>query len=58
MARWDRSKPLSLGNAVCMNRDEARAHDSLPADVDLRKHYGDGMYHVIVKKPLLIIIMQ
>lgn len=47
LARWDRSKPLSLENAVCMNRDEARAHDRLPADVDLRKHYGDGTYHVI-----------
>ncbi|KAI7876187.1 hypothetical protein K492DRAFT_210540 [Lichtheimia hyalospora FSU 10163] len=44
LARWDRSKPLSLGNAVCMNRDEARAHDGLPADVDLRKHYGDVDY--------------
>ncbi|KAI9318018.1 hypothetical protein BX666DRAFT_1822673, partial [Dichotomocladium elegans] len=27
LARWDRTKPLSYLNAVCMNRDEARAHD-------------------------------
>lgn len=42
LTRWDRSKPMSYLNAVCMSRDEARAHDTLPPDTDLRKQYGDG----------------
>ena len=42
LARWDRTKPMTVLNAVCMSRDEARAHDALEPNTDLRKHYGDG----------------
>ncbi|KAF7721455.1 hypothetical protein EC973_004679 [Apophysomyces ossiformis] len=42
LARWDRTKSLSYFNTVCMSKEEARAHDALPATVDLRQHYGDG----------------
>lgn len=42
LTRWDRSKPLSLTNTVCMTKEEADAHDKLPSDVDLRDHYGQG----------------
>ncbi|KAG2226184.1 hypothetical protein INT45_003329 [Circinella minor] len=42
LTRWIRDKPLSYINTVCMTKEEAKAHDKLPADVDLRQHYGDG----------------
>ncbi|KAI9492120.1 hypothetical protein BDB00DRAFT_883607 [Zychaea mexicana] len=50
LARWDRSKPMSSLNAVCMSRDEARAHDALPPDTDLRKHYGDDVVDYVNKQ--------
>ncbi|ORZ14651.1 hypothetical protein BCR42DRAFT_329157 [Absidia repens] len=42
MARWDRTQPLGFLNTVCMSKEEARAHDVLPMDTDLRQFYGDG----------------
>ncbi|KAI8373171.1 uncharacterized protein BYT42DRAFT_579443 [Radiomyces spectabilis] len=48
--RWDRSKPLSYFNTVCMNRDEARAHDALPADADLRQTYGHAVVDFIERQ--------
>ncbi|KAG0165717.1 hypothetical protein DFQ28_008379 [Apophysomyces sp. BC1034] len=47
LARWDRSKPLSYLNTVCMSKDEARAHDALPASVDLRQQYGDDVVEFV-----------
>lgn len=43
LTRWVASEPLSYHNTVCMTREEAKAHERLPADVNLREHYGDGM---------------
>lgn len=42
IVRWDRSKPLSFTNVICLTRDEAAKHDKLPADVDMAAHYGEG----------------
>ena len=42
LTRWIRDRPLSYVNTICMTKEEAKAHDKLPADVDLRQHYGDG----------------
>jgi hypothetical protein len=42
LARWDRTLPLSHLNTVCMSKEEARAHDVLPMDTDLREFYGNG----------------
>lgn len=44
LTRWDRSKPLSYFNTVCMTRHEANAHDKLPPGTDLRSHYGDSKF--------------
>lgn len=43
LTRWVASEPLSYYNTVCMTREEVKAHEKLPADVNLREHYGDGM---------------
>ncbi|KAI8073346.1 hypothetical protein BC940DRAFT_291120 [Gongronella butleri] len=50
LVRWDRTKPLSLTNAVCMSKDEARAHDELPADTDLHAHYDQDVVAFIEKQ--------
>lgn len=42
LVRWDKSKPLSYLNTVCMSKEESRAHDVLPVDTNLREHYGNG----------------
>lgn len=42
LVRWDRSKPLSYSNVVCLTREEANRHDKLPADTDLKAQYGEG----------------
>ncbi|KAI9255743.1 hypothetical protein BDA99DRAFT_442280 [Phascolomyces articulosus] len=44
LTRWNRNEPLSYFNAVCMTKEEAKAHDKLSADLDLRQHYGDGKF--------------
>ncbi|KAI9249737.1 hypothetical protein BDA99DRAFT_523517 [Phascolomyces articulosus] len=50
LARWDRSKPMTSLNTVCMSRDEARAHDALAPDTDLRKYYGDDVVDYVNKQ--------
>ncbi|KAI8138269.1 hypothetical protein BJV82DRAFT_631683 [Fennellomyces sp. T-0311] len=50
LVRWDRSKPLTYLNAVCMSRDEARAHDALPPNTDLLKHYGSDIVDHVNKQ--------
>ncbi|KAI7860991.1 hypothetical protein BDC45DRAFT_563170 [Circinella umbellata] len=50
LARWDKTKPLTVLNAVCMSRDEARAHDALDSNTDLRKHYGDDVVDYVNKQ--------
>ncbi|KAI8149507.1 hypothetical protein BJV82DRAFT_662804 [Fennellomyces sp. T-0311] len=47
LTRWVRSEPLSYWNTVCMTKQEAAAHDKLPADVDLKAHYGDAMFDLV-----------
>lgn len=42
LTRWIASQPLSYYNTVCMTREEVKAHEKLPADVNLREQYGDG----------------
>jgi tRNA threonylcarbamoyladenosine dehydratase len=42
LVRWDRSKPLSFTNVICLTREEAAQHDQLPDDVDIVAHYGEG----------------
>ncbi|KAI8340074.1 hypothetical protein BC941DRAFT_419317 [Chlamydoabsidia padenii] len=43
LARWDRTRPLSYLNTVCMSKEEARAHDVLPMDTNLRDFYGNDV---------------
>ncbi|ORX61845.1 hypothetical protein DM01DRAFT_1331316 [Hesseltinella vesiculosa] len=50
LARWNRSKPLSLTNAVCLSKDEARAHDQLPHDTNLTTHYGQDVVDFVEKQ--------
>ncbi|KAI8391210.1 uncharacterized protein BYT42DRAFT_489889 [Radiomyces spectabilis] len=45
LTRWDRTKPLSSLNAVCLSRTEADAHDKLPPHTDLKAYYGEGKNH-------------
>ncbi|RCI07060.1 hypothetical protein CU098_013671 [Rhizopus stolonifer] len=40
LTRWDKSKPISHLNAVCMTRQEANLHDQLPEGTDLKAYYG------------------
>ncbi|KAI9497522.1 hypothetical protein BDB00DRAFT_804929 [Zychaea mexicana] len=47
LTRWVRSEPLSYYNTVCMTKEEAKAHDKLPANLDLRQHYGDAIYDLV-----------
>ncbi|KAL0076884.1 ubiquitin-protein ligase molybdopterin-converting factor [Phycomyces blakesleeanus] len=50
LARWDRSKPLSYDNTVCLTKVERTAHQALPADTDLCKHYGKDVYDRVCSK--------
>ncbi|OAD04250.1 hypothetical protein MUCCIDRAFT_161002 [Mucor lusitanicus CBS 277.49] len=50
LTRWDKSKPLSYFNTVCLTRQEANAHDSLPENVDLEQHYGKGVFDRVVNQ--------
>ncbi|CAO3622661.1 unnamed protein product [Cunninghamella echinulata] len=50
LVRWDKSKPLSYVNTVCMSKEESRAHDKLPIDTNLRQHYGDDVVDFIEKQ--------
>ncbi|KAG1117527.1 hypothetical protein G6F42_013412 [Rhizopus arrhizus] len=47
LTRWDKSKSLSYFNTVCLTRQEANAHDSLPENVDLEQHYGKEVYEKV-----------
>lgn len=47
LVRWDRSKPLSYFNTVCLSKDEATVHENLPADADLQAHYSDGKCDIL-----------
>ncbi|KAI8645938.1 hypothetical protein BD408DRAFT_410872 [Parasitella parasitica] len=48
LTRWDKSKPLGYLNVVCLTRQEADAHDSLQAHVDLQEHYGKEVYQQVL----------
>lgn len=50
LTRWDKSKPLSYFNTVCMTRTEANTHDKLPDNIDLKDYYGEVIYNRILKK--------
>ncbi|CAO3658805.1 unnamed protein product [Umbelopsis ramanniana] len=50
IVRWDRSKPLSFTNVICLTRDEAAKHDKLPADVDMAAHYGEDVARLVEKR--------
>ncbi|KAI9273688.1 hypothetical protein BY458DRAFT_507863 [Sporodiniella umbellata] len=50
LTRWDKQKGLDYFNAVCMTRIEANAHDALPANTDLEKHYGQEIYRRVVSR--------
>jgi hypothetical protein len=49
LTRWDKTKPLSYFNTVCMTRTEANTHDKLPNDTNLEKYYGEEIYRNITK---------
>ncbi|GAA5817604.1 hypothetical protein MFLAVUS_011152 [Mucor flavus] len=50
LTRWDKSKPLSYFNTVCMTRIEANAHDKLPKDTNLEEYYGQDIYRKVTKR--------
>lgn len=50
LTRWDRSKPASLLNTVCLTRLEANTHDKLPDDANLEDFYGKEIYHKVVSR--------
>lgn len=50
LTRWDKSKPLSYFNTVCMTRIEANAHDKLPKDTNLEDYYGQDIYRKVIKR--------
>ncbi|KAI8079856.1 uncharacterized protein BX664DRAFT_203765 [Halteromyces radiatus] len=50
LARWDRTRPLGYLNTVCMSKEEARAHDVLPIDTNLRQYYGDDVVDYVEKQ--------
>ncbi|CAO3633063.1 unnamed protein product [Mucor hiemalis] len=50
LTRWDKSKPLSYFNTVCMTRTEANTHDKLPENVNLEDYYGKEIYEKVVKR--------
>lgn len=50
LTRWDKSKPLSYFNTVCMTRVEANTHDKLPKDTNLEDYYGQDIYRKIMNR--------
>ncbi|KAL9538312.1 hypothetical protein MBANPS3_011023 [Mucor bainieri] len=50
LTRWDKSKPLSYFNTVCLTRQEANEHDGLPENVDLEQHYGKEIYNKVASQ--------
>ncbi|KAK4519841.1 3-hydroxy-3-methylglutaryl-coenzyme A (HMG-CoA) reductase isozyme [Mucor velutinosus] len=50
LTRWDKSKPLSYFNTVCLTRQEANEHDALPENVDLEQHYGKDIYDKVASQ--------
>ncbi|CAM0139354.1 hypothetical protein VKS41_004840 [Umbelopsis sp. WA50703] len=50
LVRWDRTKPLSYSNVVCLTREEANRHDKLPSDVDLKSLYGEDVVKLVEKR--------
>ncbi|KAG0171551.1 hypothetical protein DFQ28_000808 [Apophysomyces sp. BC1034] len=50
LVRWDRSKPLSYFNTVCLSKSEAAVHEKLPVDADLRLQYGDDIFNFVTKR--------
>ncbi|CAO3662717.1 unnamed protein product [Umbelopsis vinacea] len=50
LVRWDRTKPLSYTNAVCLTREEAKQHDALPQDANLAAHYGEDIAKLVEKR--------
>ncbi|KAI7885992.1 hypothetical protein K492DRAFT_233726 [Lichtheimia hyalospora FSU 10163] len=50
LTRWVASQPLSYHNTVCMTKDEVKAHEKLPADVNLREHYGDAVCNAVEER--------
>ncbi|GAN08987.1 ubiquitin--protein ligase molybdopterin-converting factor [Mucor ambiguus] len=50
LTRWDKSKPLSYFNTVCLTRQEANEHDSLPEHVDLEQHYGKDIHDKVLNQ--------
>lgn len=50
LTRWDRRKKLDYLNTVCMTRVEANAHDKLPENTDLEKHYGKEVYNRVEER--------
>jgi hypothetical protein len=42
LSRWDRSKPCSYTNTICLTKEEAKIHDALPKGTNLSEHYGQG----------------
>ncbi|KAI9363192.1 ubiquitin-protein ligase molybdopterin-converting factor [Pilaira anomala] len=50
LTRWDKSKPLSYFNTVCMTRMEANTHDKLPTDTNLEDFYGKDIYKKVMTR--------
>ncbi|CAO3643412.1 unnamed protein product [Cunninghamella blakesleeana] len=50
LVRWDKTKPLSILNTVCMSREECKKHDKLSPDVNLMDEYGKEIIDHIEKK--------
>ncbi|KAG2234036.1 ubiquitin-protein ligase molybdopterin-converting factor [Thamnidium elegans] len=50
LTRWDKTKPLSYFNTVCMTRVEANTHDKLPKDTNLEDYYGQDIYRKIMNR--------
>lgn len=49
LTRWEKTKPLSYFNTVCMTRTEANTHDKLPVDINLEEYYGQDIYRNVLK---------
>ncbi|KAI8984625.1 hypothetical protein BDF20DRAFT_860940 [Mycotypha africana] len=44
LTRWDRTKPPSYFNLVCLTRIEANEHEKLPDGTNLEEHYGKDVF--------------
>ncbi|KAI9208851.1 uncharacterized protein BJ171DRAFT_487499 [Polychytrium aggregatum] len=49
LCRWDRTKPISFGNVVCLSKTEAAKHDLL-APEQLEEHYGPEFIALVRRK--------